>query len=80
MGYIEEIHATNKKLIAENNIHIGTLFLRESDQRVEQVEHIHPKYGWLKTSHGDRQKLPQDVSRALALWSIVKPENEGEVK
>ena len=75
MGYIEDIHTENKRLIDEHKIKVGDSFQllkpfkNEPIGKVYKINHIHYLYGWIITEFN---QLPQQVSDLLKLGTIER--------
>ena len=59
MGYIEEVHKNNFKLIKKHGIKKGNTFQHKESKVIVEIESIHPLYGWVV---GVPYCLKQDLS------------------
>lgn len=68
--YIKKVHAKNLELIAEHNIVKDTKLINKNNGSQEIVDYTHELYGWVKTTAGDKQKVPQQVEEILKSWEV----------
>lgn len=68
---IEQVHAENLSLIANNDIEVGDLFISKETGEHFILTTIHDLYGWLLFNNKDTN-VPQRVSKALSQYSHYK--------